>query len=80
MKAKLISIAVVILLLVLALMQISGVVHDRQTYRQMAIDGIARSLAGPQTLTGPLIHRACTKSGTPRSLINACKPSGANFI
>ena len=61
MKAKLISIAVVSLLLVLGLMQISAVVQDRQTYRQMAIDSIAQSLAGPQTLTGPLIHRACTE-------------------
>ena len=61
MKAKLISIAVVILLLVVGLMQISGVVRDRQAYRQMAIESIAKSLAGPQTLTGPLIHRACTE-------------------
>ena len=61
MKAKLISIALVILLLVLGLMQISGVVHDRQMYRQLTVDGIAKSLAGPQTLTGPLIHRACTE-------------------
>ena len=58
MKAKFISIGVVILLLVLGLMQISRVVRDRQTYRQMAIDSIAKSLAGPQTLAGPLIHRA----------------------
>jgi inner membrane protein len=49
------------LLLVLALMQISAVVQDRQTHRQAAINSIAQSLAGPQTLTGPLIHRACTE-------------------
>ena len=61
MKAKLISMAVVTLLLVLALMQISAVVQDRQTHRRAAIDSIAQSLAGPQTLTGPLIHRACTE-------------------
>jgi inner membrane protein len=51
----------VVVLLVLALFQISGVVHDRQTYRQIAIQSVAQSLAGPQTLTGPLIHRACTE-------------------
>lgn len=61
MKAKLISIAAVVLLLFVALMQISGVVRDRQAYRQLVVDGIAKSLAGPQTLTGPLIHRACTE-------------------
>lgn len=61
MKAKLISIALVWLLLLAALMQISGVVHDRQTYRQIAVESVARSLAGPQTLTGPLIHMACSE-------------------
>lgn len=61
MKAKLISIAVVVLLLVVALMQISGVVQDRQNYRQIAIQSVAKSLAGPQTLTGPLVYRACTE-------------------
>lgn len=61
MKVKLVSIALVLLLLVAGLMQISGVVRDRQTYRQIAIESVAKSLAGPQTLTGPLIHRACTE-------------------
>jgi inner membrane protein len=61
MKQKLLALALVLVLLVLALFQISGVVHDRQTYRQIAIQSIAQSLAGSQTLTGPLIHRACTE-------------------
>ncbi|WP_421953454.1 cell envelope integrity protein CreD [Polaromonas sp.] len=61
MKAKLISIALVLVLLVAALMQISGVVHDRQTYRKVAIESVANSLAGAQTLTGPLIHMACVE-------------------
>ncbi|MEO8386917.1 MAG: cell envelope integrity protein CreD [Polaromonas sp.] len=61
MKQKLFALALVLVLLVLALFQIGGVVHDRQTYRQIAIHGVAQSLAGPQTLTGPLIHRACTE-------------------
>lgn len=61
MKVKLVSIALVMLLLVVGLMQISGVVQDRQMYRQIAIESVAKSLAGPQTLTGPLIHRACTE-------------------
>lgn len=61
MKQKFFALALVVVLLVVALFQISGVVHDRQTYRQIAIQSVAQSLAGPQTLTGPLIHRACTE-------------------
>lgn len=61
MKQKLFALALVVILLILALLKISGVVHDRQTYRQIAIQSVAQSLAGPQTLTGPLIHRACTE-------------------
>ena len=61
MKQKIAALALVIVLLVVALMKISDVVHDRQNYRQIAIQSIAQSLAGSQTLTGPLIHRACTE-------------------
>lgn len=61
MKSKLLSIALVLILLIAALVQISAVVHDRQTYRNIAIESVAQSLAGAQTLTGPLIHMACTE-------------------
>ena len=60
-KAKLISLAIVMALLVIALMQISAVVFDRQSHRQTAIGGVANSLAGAQTLVGPLIHVACSE-------------------
>ncbi len=73
MKAKIISISAVLLLLVVALMQVGGVVHDRQTYRQVAIDGVASSLAGAQTLTGPLVHRACTEEWQAREEIDGEK-------
>ena len=66
-KAKLISVAVVLVLLMLALLQVSGVVHDRQNYRQQAIDSVANSLAGTQTLTGPLVQRACTEEWEARA-------------
>ncbi len=59
MKIKILSITLVVVLLLAALMQISGVVRDRQTYRAIAVQSVAKSLAGPQTLTDPLIHRAC---------------------
>lgn len=61
MKQKIAALVLVIVLLLAALLKISDVVHDRQNYRQIAIQSIAQSLAGPQTLTGPLIHRACTE-------------------
>ena len=67
MKAKLISISLVLVLMVVALMQVSGVVHDRQNYRQVVIDGVAKSLAGTQTLTGPLLHRACSEEWDERT-------------
>ena len=60
-KAKLMSLALVGLVLMVALWKVSAVVGDRQNYRQQAIASVARSLAGPQTLTGPLLHRACTE-------------------
>ena len=61
MRSKLLSIAIVLVLLVIALMQISMVVADRQANRQTAIASVASSLAGAQTLVGPLIHVACTE-------------------
>ena len=61
MKIKLLSIATVFGLLLLALIQISQVVHDRQSNREYAVRGVAGSLAGAQTLLGPLIHMQCTE-------------------
>ncbi len=61
MKTKLLSMAVVMILLIAALAQISAIVRDRQSYRQIAVRGVAQSVAGAQTLTGPLIHVSCTE-------------------
>ncbi|MDO9406123.1 MAG: cell envelope integrity protein CreD [Polaromonas sp.] len=61
MKIKLASLVLVLLLLVAGLVLIGGVVQDRQQNRQVAVQGVAQSLAGPQTLLGPLIHMACTE-------------------
>lgn len=61
MKTKIASIALVLLLLVAGLLTISGVVQDRQNYRQLSVESVARSLAGQQTLMGPLIHMVCTE-------------------
>ncbi|RYX89563.1 MAG: cell envelope integrity protein CreD [Comamonadaceae bacterium] len=61
MKTKIASIALVLLLLVVGLVLIGGVVQDRQNYRRLSVQGVANSLAGQQTLIGPLIHMACTE-------------------
>ena len=61
MKTKIASVALVLLLLVAGLLMIGGVVQDRQANRQVAVQSVAKSLAGQQTLMGPLIHMACTE-------------------
>jgi inner membrane protein len=80
MKQKIGALALVILLLVLALLKISDVVQDRQTYRRIAIQSIAQSLAGTQTLTGPLIHRACTEEWDVRNANKEVSSERREFV
>jgi inner membrane protein len=49
------AILLVILLLVVPLVRIDGLVRERQAARDAVVQDIARSAAGPQTLTGPLL-------------------------
>lgn len=55
------GLSVVLLLLLWGLGQISDLVAQRQEQRKVAIQGIAQSLAGTQTLLGPLIYTTCTE-------------------
>lgn len=59
---KIAALAAVIVLLMIGLSMIESVVRDRQRYRSLTAQGVADSLAGPQTLMGPLIHSACVES------------------
>jgi inner membrane protein len=59
---KLAALGGVILLLMAGLSMIDNVVRDRQRYRSLTAQSVAESLAGPQTLMGPLIHSACVES------------------
>ena len=59
--AKFFGIAIVVVLLLLGLSQITDLVQQRQAQRQTAVQGVAQSLAGSQTLVGPLAHIACTE-------------------
>lgn len=59
---KLAALAGITVLLLFGLSMIENVVHDRQRYRSLTAQSVADSLAGPQTLMGPMIHSACVES------------------
>ncbi|AOG24113.1 cell envelope integrity protein CreD [Acidovorax sp. RAC01] len=59
---KLMALAAIALLLLVGLSMIESVVQDRLRYRSITAQSVADSLAGPQTLMGPLIHSACVES------------------
>jgi inner membrane protein len=59
--AKAAAIALVMLLLVLVLTRIEGLVRERQARSHEARSGVEQSLAGAQTLLGPLLQRRCTE-------------------
>ena len=59
---KLVALAAITMLLLMGLDMISNVVHDRLRYRSITAQSVADSLAGPQTLIGPMIHSACVES------------------
>ncbi len=60
--SKLFALALVIVLLLFGLGMIENVVRDRQYYRSDAERGVVQSLAGSQTLIGPMIHSSCVES------------------
>ena len=59
---KLAALAAIVLVLVIGLGMIEAVVRDRQHYRHLTEQSVADSLAGAQTLIGPVIHSACVES------------------
>jgi inner membrane protein len=60
--AKLAAIAAVLIALVLALEAVSDIVAERQGRLREAEAGVAASLAGSQTLVGPLLSRECVET------------------
>jgi len=58
---KFAGLAFVLALLLTGLVQIQDIVHDRQSQQRTAISSVASSLAGPQALLGPIIHRSCVE-------------------
>ncbi len=61
---KIAGLFVVLMLLLWGLGQITDLVHERQNTRQEAVASVAQSLAGSQTLLGPLVHQTCTEEWT----------------
>lgn len=59
---KLAALAAIVCLLLVGLGLVHDVVRDRQRYGELARHSVAQSLAGPQTLVGPLIHSACVET------------------
>jgi len=62
--AKALAIAAVLLLLSLVLMRIDGLVHERRWRSVQAAQSVEQSLAGAQTLLGPVLQRTCTELWT----------------
>ena len=60
--SKLAALLLVIVLLLFGLSMIEGVVRDRQYYRSETERSVVQSLAGSQTLVGPIIHSSCVES------------------
>ena len=59
---KLAALTAITVLLLFGLGLIEDVVRDRLRYRSVTAQSVAESLAGPQTLMGPMIHSACVES------------------
>jgi len=59
--SKVAAIGLVMLLLMMALLRISGVVDERRMRQWQAAASVEQSLAGSQTLLGPLLMRDCSE-------------------
>lgn len=59
---KLAALAAITILLLVGLGMIGDVVRDRLRYRSITAQSVADSLAGAQTLIGPIIHSACVEN------------------
>jgi inner membrane protein len=58
------GLVLVLILLLVGLGQITDLVNERQGQRSIAIQSVGKSLAGSQTLLGPLLQMSCTEEWT----------------
>lgn len=68
------AIFLVIVLLLIPLVRINGLIRERQAARDAVVEDIARSAAGPQTLTGPLLVVPYTRTVQETQLDSARVP------
>ncbi|MDT8990490.1 cell envelope integrity protein CreD [Curvibacter sp. APW13] len=59
---KALALVAIVLVLMLGLDRIEGVVRDRAYHRNLATQAVSQSLAGAQTLLGPLLHVSCVET------------------
>ncbi len=72
---KLLALGAVIVLLAVFLQMIQGVIAERLSNRTEAIQSVSQSVAGPQTLLGPMLHVACVETWDKRT---SSKEQGAD--
>jgi inner membrane protein len=53
---------IVVVLLMIGLQLIGNIAHERAGYREQAVQSIRQSLAGPQSIAGPIATRACVET------------------
>src|ERR1700728_4531484 len=64
LSQKALAISALACVILIALYMVSGVIEDRQKYRDQAVHSIEASYAGPQMLVGPVLVRPYTQTVT----------------
>ncbi len=59
---KIAALIAVVLALIFGLSMVQDVVHDRIRYKNEAANSVSQSIAGSQTVVGPVIHSACVET------------------
>jgi inner membrane protein len=59
---KIAALIAVLLALIFGLSMVQDVVHDRIRYKNEAANSVSQSIAGSQTVVGPVIHSACVET------------------
>jgi inner membrane protein len=59
---KIAALIAVVLALIFGLSMVKDVVHDRIRYKNEAANSVSQSIAGSQTVVGPVIHSACVET------------------
>ena len=77
---KWIGLALVLVLLIAGLDQVQTLVQERQEQRHAATASVAQSLAGSQTLLGPMVHMACTEEWQERGGRDGPRTQRREFI